>query len=96
MDKNKINKPYFYENHQILWKRNKDLSLTPWIRNAEIINNVCHFKNPWSKAHNLKLRNKMIIHSEAVDQNIIDLLACKAITVLRDFRDKKYSIIASA
>jgi hypothetical protein len=80
---------YFLENKQILWKRNLDFSLTPWVRNAEIINNFCHFKGPWNRAHNLKLRNKMLIHAEAVNQNIIDLIACKAITVLGDFKDEK-------
>jgi hypothetical protein len=81
MEIDKINKPYFYENKQILWKRNNDFSLTTWVRNTEIIHIFCHFKGPWENAHILKFRNKMKIHFETVNLNIIDLLACKAITV---------------
>ena len=46
------------------------------------------FSGPWEKALNLKIRNKTVIHADAVNQNIIDLLECKAGTVLGDINDK--------
>ena len=57
-DHEKIKTSYFNNNQEILWKRNQDCSLTPWVRNADIIDNKCHFKGPWLKAHNLNFRKK--------------------------------------
>ena len=32
----KINSPFFSGNQEILWKKNLDFSLTPWVCNSEI------------------------------------------------------------
>jgi hypothetical protein len=72
-----------------LWKTNNDSSLTPWVRNSEILKNKSHFKNTWQRAHNLKFRKKTILHGYEVDSNIIDLLENKAVTVLGYYNDPK-------
>lgn len=88
-DHEKISKTYFNKNTEIFWKTNLDKFITPWIRISEIINNNCNFSGPWMRAHDLKFRRKTIIHNEEVDKNIIDLLDCKAVTVLGSYTDKK-------
>ena len=85
----KIQKPYFSKNLEIFGNKNKDKSITPWIRNSEILDNNCHFTGPWLKAHSLNFRKKTLIHREEGDKNIIDLLECKAVTVFGSYTDKK-------